>query len=107
MKIKKGDNVKVIAGKDKGKTGRVIEVLKTTSRVRVEGVSIYKKHQKAGRSQTSPEGGILDKVGTIHVSNVMIVDTAGKTTRIGTKLEGDKKVRVGRGKSAGAALDTK
>ena len=108
MKIKKGDTVKVIAGKDKGKTGRVIEVLREKSRVRVEGVSIYKRHQKAGRSQSSPEGGILEKVGTIHSSNVMVVDTAsGNATRVGHKFDGDKKVRIGRGKSAGALLDGK
>lgn len=106
MKIKKGDTVKVIAGKDKGKTGRVIEVLREVNRVRVEGVSIYKRHQKAGRSQSSPEGGILEKVGTIDASNVMVVDTAtNKATRVGIKFEGDKKIRVGRGASAGAVLD--
>lgn len=106
MKIKKGDTVKVIAGKDKGKTGRVIEVLSTPNRVRVEGVALYKKHLKAGRSQKNPEGGILEFTGTIHASNVMVVDAAsGKPTRIGVKFEGDKKVRVGRGKAAGAVLD--
>jgi len=107
MKIKKGDTVKVTTGKDKGKTGRVIEVVRATDRVRVEGVATYKKHQKAGRSQTNAEGGILEKVGTVHISNVMLVDSAGKTTRVGFKLDGDKKVRVGRGKSAGTVLDTK
>ena len=107
MRIKKGDNVKVISGKDKGKTGRVIEVLKPTNRVRVEGVSVYKKHQKAGRTQASPEGGILDKVGTINASNVMILTADGKATRIGVKVDGGKKVRVGRGKVTGAALDSK
>jgi large subunit ribosomal protein L24 len=108
MKIKKGDMVKVIAGKDKGKSGRVVEVLRERDRVRVEGVAIHKKHLKAGRSQANPEGGIIDTTGTLHVSNVMIVDPAsGKTTRIGTKLDGGKKVRVGRGKLAGAVLDAK
>jgi len=109
MKIKKGDTVKVIAGKDKGKSGRVIEVVKGEkgNRVRVEGVALYKKHMKAGRSQKSPEGGILELVGTVHASNVMVVDPAsGKPTRVGMKLDGDKKVRVGRGKSAGAVLDS-
>jgi len=108
MKIKKGDTVKVIAGKDKGKTGRVLEVFPTDTRVRVEGVSLYKKHLKPGRSQGNAEGGILERTGTIHASNVMVVDPAsGKTTRVGSKLDGDKKVRVGRGKSSGATLDTK
>jgi large subunit ribosomal protein L24 len=107
MKIKKGDTVKVITGKDKGKSGRVIEVLSAKNRVRVEGVSMYKRHLKAGRSQKTPEGGILDTVGTINASNVMVVDSAGKTTRVGYKYEDGKKIRVGRGKSAGVVLDTK
>ena len=108
MKIKKGDTVKVIAGKDKGKSGRVLDVFPTEARVRVEGVSLFKKHLKPGRSQANAEGGIVDKTGTIHASNVMIVDAAsGKTTRIGNKMDGDKKVRVGRGKSSSAILDTK
>jgi large subunit ribosomal protein L24 len=108
MKIKKGDTVKVIAGKDKGKSGRVLDVLPERNRVRVEGVALFKRHLKAGRTQASPEGGIVEKTGTLDASNVMIVDPAsGKTTRIGVKLEGDKRVRIGRGKLAGAALDTK
>lgn len=108
MKIKKGDTVKVIAGKDKGKTGRVIEVLPEQNRVRVEGVALQKKHLKAGRSQANPEGGIIERVGTIDASNVMIVDPASnRPTRIGVKFEDDTKVRVGRGKVAGAVLETK
>ena len=108
MKIKKGDTVKVTTGKDKGKTGRVIEVLREKDRVRVEGIAKFKRHLKAGRNQKTPEGGIMEMVGTVHASNVMIVDAAsGKTTRIGFKFEGDKKVRVGRGKLAGVALDAK
>lgn len=106
MKIKKGDTIKVIAGKDKGKTGRVLEVLRTKNRVRVEGVAVYKKHLKAGRSQKNPEGGILELNGTLDASNVMVVDPASnKVTRVGVKLDGEKKVRVGRGKAAGAVLD--
>jgi len=108
MRIKKGDTVFVIAGKDKGRTGRVIEVLREADRVRVEGIAKYKKHQKAGRSQSNPEGGIVEKTGTIHASNVMVVDPASKKpTRVGVKMDGDRKVRVGRGKLAGAVLDAK
>ncbi len=108
MKIKKGDTVKVIAGKDKGKSGRVLEVLRQDDRLRVENVAMYKRHFKAGRNQEHPEGGIIEKNGTIYASKVMIVDPAsGNPTRIGIKHEGDQKIRVGRGKVAGAVLDTK
>ena len=108
MKIKKGDTVVVISGKDKGKNGRVIEVLRQDNRVRVEGVGMFKKHMKAGRSQANPEGGIVETVGAIHASNVMVLDPASKkATRVGFKKDGEKKVRIGRGKVAGAVLDTK
>lgn len=106
MKIKKGDTVMVIAGKDKGKTGRVIEVLREEDRVRVEGVAVYKRHLKPGRSKAEPNGGIVERNAPIHASNVMVVDPAsGKPTRVGTRFDGDRKVRVGRGKLAGATLD--
>jgi large subunit ribosomal protein L24 len=108
MNIKKGDTVKVITGKDKGKTGRVLVVDRDANRVQVEGVAILKRHVKPGRFQSTPDGGIIEKPGTIHASNVMVVDPASQLpTRVGHKFEGDKKVRVGRGKSAGAVLDTK
>lgn len=107
MKIKKGDTVKVIAGKDKGKTGRVIEVLRAENRVRVEGVAAYKRHLKPGRSKIEPNGGIVELNAPIHASNVMVVDPAsGEPTRIGYKIDDGKKVRVGRGKLAGVTLDT-
>lgn len=106
MKIKKGDTVKVIAGKDKGKTGRVVEVLRAEERVRVEGIGLYKKHLKAGRSQSNAEGGILERNAPIHASNVMVVDPgSGKATRVGRLVVADRKIRVGRGKLAGAVLD--
>lgn len=108
MKIKKGDTVQVTVGKDKGRTGRVIEVLRRENRVRVEGVAVYKRHLKAGRSQSAPEGGIQERNAPIDASNVQVVDPASKKpTRVGYKFDGDKKVRVGRGKLAGAVLDTK
>lgn len=89
MKIKKNDNVVVLTGKDKGKTGKVIEVLVDENKVRVEGVKLIKRHYKP--SQAHPEGGIVEKFGTIDASNVAIVDpTDNKATRIGYKFIDDK-----------------
>jgi large subunit ribosomal protein L24 len=99
IKIRKGDQVKVIAGADKGKSGRVLEVHKDTNRVLVEGVHIVKRHTKAN-PQKQIKGGIAEKEAPVHVSNVMIMVGEGKVTRIGYKLEGQgasaKKVRVAR-----------
>ncbi|HET9553361.1 MAG TPA: 50S ribosomal protein L24 [Anaeromyxobacteraceae bacterium] len=79
--IRKGDTVKVIAGKEKGKTGAVLEVLREEGRVRVEKLMTVKRHTKKGRSQANPEGGIVEKPGTIAISNVMVVGAAGKAVR--------------------------
>ena len=102
LKIKKGDTVRVIAGKDKGKEGKVISV--ADGRVTVEGVNTVTKHTKA--SQANPQGGIITKEAAIDASNVMYVHK-GKTTRIGfTTVEGKKgpqKVRVA--KSTGDVID--
>ena len=107
MKIKKGDTVKVIAGKDLGKEGRVLEVLRDENRVVVEGVAVVKRHLKAGRSQSNPDGGIVERSASIHASNVMVVDPSSRRpTRVGVKTTDGKKVRVGRGKVNGAVLDT-
>lgn len=93
MHIKKGDKVIVITGKDKGKTGTVIEALPKKDRVVVEGVNIVKKHQKP--TQMNPEGGILEQEAAIHASNVMLLDPkTNKPTRVGYKVEDGKKVRV-------------
>lgn len=93
MHIKKGDKVIVITGKDKGKTGTVIEALPKKDRVVVEGVNIVKKHQKP--TQMNPEGGIVEFEAAIHVSNVMLIDPkTNQPTRVGTKIEDGKKVRV-------------
>jgi large subunit ribosomal protein L24 len=81
MQLRKNDTVKVIAGKDKGKTGKVLEVLHEAGRVRVEKVQLVKRHMKKGRSQATPEGGILDKTGTLAISNVMPVGEGGKPVR--------------------------
>jgi large subunit ribosomal protein L24 len=92
LKIRKGDNVKVIAGNDKGKTGRVLQVLKEKSRVIVEGVQMVTKHTKP--SADNPNGGIVKKEAAIHISNVMLLDPAsGKPTKIGRKVNEIKKLQ--------------
>jgi len=96
IKIRKGDTVMVIAGDDKGKTGRVLSVDETKLRVIVEKVNFVKRHTKA-RSQTQ-QGGILEKEAPIHLSNVMLYDPkAGKGVRVGVRLAKDgKRERVSR-----------
>ena len=98
LKIKKGDTVKVIAGKDKGKEGKVLSV--TDGKVLVEGVNTVTKHTKA--SQANPKGGIVHQEAAIDASNVMLV-YKGKATRVGFKVEGEKKVRVA--KATGEVID--
>lgn len=100
MKIKRGDTVKVIAGRDKDKEGKVIAVDKKNGTVLVEGVNIRTKHTKP--SAANAEGGIVHQEGPIDVSNVMYVHK-GKATRVGFKMDGDKKVRVA--KSTGDVID--
>lgn len=91
-KIRKGDRVVVLAGKDKGRQGNVLKVLPKESRVVVEGLNIAQRHTKP--SQGDPQGGIKNKEAPLHVSNVAVVDSNGKPTRVGFRVEGDKKVRV-------------
>ncbi len=81
MRIRKNDQVKVLAGKDKGKTGKVLEVLRGEGRVRVEKVQVVKRHLKKGRSQANPEGGIIEKNASLDLSNVMVVGADGKPAR--------------------------
>jgi len=90
-KIKKGDNVIVLTGKDKGRTGKVLKVLPTENRVVVEGINMVQRHTRP--TQADPQGGIKHKEASLHLSNVAIVDGNGKATRVGFKVEGDKKVR--------------
>lgn len=91
--IKKGDLVKVIAGNHKGKQGQVLEVLKEKSRALVEGVNIVKRHTKP--SAQFPEGGIIEKEGSIHISNLMLIDAkSGEPTRVARQLKDGKLVRV-------------
>ncbi len=88
--------VKVIAGRDKGKTGRVLEVDRKTGRVLVEGVMLVKRHTRANPAKQI-KGGIAEKEASIHVSNVMVLTSGGIATRIGTKVtDGDRRVRVAR-----------
>jgi large subunit ribosomal protein L24 len=85
LHIKKGDTVKVLSGDDKGKTGKVLEVLTLKGRVIVEGINIITKHEKP--SAGKPEGGIKKTEASINISNLMLVDPAsGKATRVGRKL---------------------
>jgi len=92
IKIKRNDRVEVIAGKDKGKQGRILRVLADKNRVLVEGVMMVKKHVKPN-PQKNIQGGIAEQEATIHISNVMLVDGEGNKTRLGTRMEGAKKVR--------------
>ena len=100
MKIKKGDMVKVIAGKEKDKEGKVIAVNKKNNTVLVEGINMVTKHTKP--SMSNQQGGIVHQEGPVDISNVMYLHN-GKATRVGFKMEGDKKVRVA--KSTGEVID--
>lgn len=93
MKIKKGDKVKVITGHYKGTIGEVTAVFPKEEKVLVEGVNLIKKSLKP--TQANPDGGIIEREAPIHVSNVMVYDSKAKaTSRVGYKVDGDKKVRV-------------
>mgnify|MGYP001595954568 CR=1 FL=1 len=100
-KIKKGDKVVVLAGRDKGKSGEVIQVMPTEERALVRGVNIVQRHQKP---QGVNEGGIVSKEAPIHLSNLAIADKDGKATRVGFKtLEDGRKVRFA--KRSGEVID--
>lgn len=104
LHVKKGDTVMIITGADKGKTGRITEVNREKARVFVEGVNIKKKHLKARVSAKNPEGGIIKTEGSVHVSNVQLLDPkSGKPTRAGRKEENGKTVRFA--KKSGATID--
>jgi large subunit ribosomal protein L24 len=91
-KIKKGDRVILLTGKDKGRTGNVLQVMPKENRVVVSGLNMVQRHTRP--SQSDPNGGIKHKEASVHVSNVAIVDANGKPTRVGFKVEDGKKVRV-------------
>ena len=100
LKIKKGDTVKVITGKDKDKEGKVLSVDAKKAKVLVEGVNMVTKHAKP--SAANQNGGIIKKEAPIDISNVMYLHK-GKATRVGFKMDGDKKVRFA--KSTGEVID--
>ncbi len=91
-KIKKGDRVVLLTSKDKGRTGNVTRVMPKDSRVVVSGLNMVQRHTRP--SQGDPQGGIKHKEASVHVSNVAVVDSNGKPTRVGFKVEDGKKVRV-------------
>lgn len=95
MKLKKGDNVIIITGKDKGKKGKIVHVFVAENKVVVEGLNMMKKHQRPRKS--GEKGRMEDRAMPIHASNVMMIDPkGGKQTRIGKKKVGDKMVRIAR-----------
>ncbi|CAN7326645.1 MULTISPECIES: 50S ribosomal protein L24 [unclassified Rhizobium] len=101
QKIRKGDKVVILTGKDKGRSGEVLQVIPKEDRAVVRGINLVKRHQRQSASQ---EAGIITKEAPIHLSNLAIADPKdGKPTRVGFKIDGDKKVRVA--KRSGATID--
>jgi large subunit ribosomal protein L24 len=101
QKIRKGDKVVILTGKDKGRSGEVLQVMPKEDRAVVRGINVVKRHQRQSASQ---EAGIVTKEAPIHLSNLAIADPKdGKPTRVGFKIDGDKKVRVA--KRSGATID--
>jgi large subunit ribosomal protein L24 len=107
MRIKRDDMVKVVSGKDRGKTGRVLRVDPRRERVYVEGAGIRKRHERAqpipGSQRGGKTGGVIESEGPIHISNVMLLDPNGEPTRVGVRREGGRRVRVAR--RSGEAID--
>jgi large subunit ribosomal protein L24 len=108
IRLKKGDTVKVIAGRDKGKTGRVLEVNREKGRVLVEGVMMMKKAVRPN-PQKGVKGGLAERETLIHASNVMLLTAEGKTTRVGVKMEtvGGKTRRTRVARKTGESLEKK
>jgi len=104
-RIKKNDVVMVLSGREKGKTGRVLDIDREKERAVVEKLMVMKRHFKRGRNPAHPEGGIHEKSGSIHLSNLALLDPESKKpTRLGTKLlENGKRVRIA--KRSGAQID--
>jgi len=93
LTLRKGDKVKVIAGKDKGKEGKVLRVVPESGRAVVEGIQMIKKHARP--SQKNPQGGILEMEGTIHLSNLMVIcSSCGEPTRVSRRRENGTRIRV-------------
>jgi len=91
IKIKTGDNVKVITGNSKGSEGKVLKIVSEKNRLIVEGVNMVKKHMKPNAQ--NPQGGIIEKEAFIHVSNVSLLTPSGETTNVGYRMDENKKVR--------------
>jgi large subunit ribosomal protein L24 len=100
-KIKKGDRVVLLTGKDKGRQGQVLKVMPKDEKVVVEGLNMVKRHTRP--SQSDPQGGVKNKEAPVHVSNVAVVDSKGNPTRVGFRFEGEKKVRFA--KTTGEVLN--
>ena len=107
LKIRTGDRVKVISGKDRGKTGRVLRVEPANERLYVEHLNMIKRHtrpqQVAGSQSEAQLGGVIEREGPIHISNVMLLDAKGAPTRVAIKRDSGQRVRVA--KSTGATLE--
>jgi large subunit ribosomal protein L24 len=107
LKIRSGDSVRVISGKDSGKSGRVLRVDREHERVFVEGLNMIKRHtrpqQVAGAQTAAQLGGVIEREGPIHISNVMLLDGKGKPTRVGIEREDGQRYRVA--KTTGTRLD--
>jgi large subunit ribosomal protein L24 len=112
LKIRSGDQVRVIAGKDRGKSGRVLRTEPKRERLYVEGLNMVKRHTRPQQLRDSSAfggpggsvgGGVIEREGPIHISNVMLLDTKGQPTRVGIEREGDKRSRIAR--RTGATID--
>ena len=91
IKIKTGDNVKVITGNNKGSEGKVLKIVSDKNRLIVEGVNMVKKHMKPNAQ--NPQGGIIEKEASIHISNVSLLTSTGESTKVGYRMDDNKKVR--------------
>ena len=92
MKYKVGDNVKIIAGDQKGSSGKIVKIYRAKNKALVEGINMVKKHNKPNAN--SPKGGIVEKEAPIHISNISFVTKDGNATRVGYKIEDGNKVRI-------------
>ena len=91
LKLKKGDMVKVIAGRDKGSEGKIVEIFTEKNKALVESINMVSKHAKP--SNENPQGGIVKQEAAIHISNLMLIDDKGNTTKVGRKMENGNNVR--------------
>ena len=107
LKVRSGDRVQVISGKDRGKTGRVLRVEPANERLYVEHLNMVKRHtrpsQVAGAQSEAQIGGVIEREGPIHISNVMLLDAKGAPTRVGIERKDGQRVRIAR--SSGASID--